>query len=281
MKVYPDGPVAGASLTFTEPDSDKYWAAVEAWQRHLLVLDKIPGFQTMVLLSSGGYFSLNYVTLPDATADNVTAGLAPFYEELASLNITATNDTKVHDTFVEHYTYYESRTAYSRNDTVGNRLIPRDLVQNETRLSQLTEVYKEIVDLPNRFLYIIAYNVSPDRVGKAAGENAVIEAWRDSLYLNNFGTINGPLATEATLESIDSQINGWMLNMRDLTPGGGSYMNEATYDYPYWKEDYYGAQYDQLVEIKQEYDPGMVFWSQPAAGNDAFTLTEDGHLCKA
>jgi hypothetical protein len=69
----------------------------------LLVLDSIPGFQTLVLLSSG-VFELDYATLPDASEDDFTTGLAPFYEELARLSITVTlNETVLHDTFLQHY----------------------------------------------------------------------------------------------------------------------------------------------------------------------------------
>ncbi|PSR80436.1 hypothetical protein BD289DRAFT_373992 [Coniella lustricola] len=279
MKAHEDGPVAGATLSFTEDDSDKYWAAVEAWQRHLLVLDTIPGFQTMVGMAKGS-FSLDYVTLPDGSVDDINAGLAPFYQELASLNISVTNDTRVHDSFWEHYQYFEGSTTWTRNDSVGNRLIPRDAVRNETTLAALTQVYKDILDYPNSYFYIIAYNVTHTVAGNSRGDNAVIEAWRDSLYLNNVIILNDPQATSEELGEYAQELNVWQENMRAVTPDSGAYMNEATYDYEYWKDDYYGETYDKLVEIKHKYDPGYVFWNRPGAGYDAYELKADGHLCK-
>ncbi len=279
MKAHPDGPVAGSTLNFAENDPEKYFAAVEAWERHLMVLDTIPGFQTSVTLSSG-VFSLNYATLPDAVADDITNALAPFYQELANLNITATINTTVHKNFWEHYQNFET-AFYSRNITMGNRIIPRDLVRNEARLSQLTDAYKEILNQPNSVAFIIASNVTHSRVGNAPGDNPVIQAWRDSLYILNFGLLNSERASAADLSANLALANQLQETLRDITPGGGNYMNEATYNYKYWKEDYYGEYYDQLAQIKAKYDPEFVLWTQPAVGNDAYTLADDGHLCKA
>ncbi|RYP24618.1 hypothetical protein DL765_000444 [Monosporascus sp. GIB2] len=279
LKAHPDGPVAGATLNFVESDPEKYFAAIEAWQRHLLVLDTIPGFQTSVTLTSG-IFSLNYLTLPDACEEDITSALTHFLQELASLNITATMNTTVHHNFLDHYQYYEKGTVYSRNITVGNRIIPRDLVTDDERLSQLTEVYKDILAHPNTIAFIIASNVTHARVGNAPGDNPVIQAWRDSLFILNFGVVSDERASSAELSADLALANKWQIDLRDITPGGGNYMNEATYNYPYWKEDYYGEYYDQLAQIKTKYDSGHVLWAQPAAGNEAYELKDDGHLCK-
>ncbi|RFU78090.1 6-hydroxy-d-nicotine oxidase [Trichoderma arundinaceum] len=279
MKVFPDGPVAGSTLNFAESNPAKFWAAVEAWEKHLLVLDTIVGLQTSVTLSSG-FFSLDYATLPDATAADLTGALNPFLQELKALGITPTIDTKVHSNFVQHYDYFES-AVYSRNVTVGNRIIPRDRVRNDTWLPELSSVFKEILDTPNSVVFIIAYNVTHARVGNAPGSNPVIQAWRDALFIVNFARLNDPEASYADLAADLALANKWQEDLRNITPGGGSYMNEATYNFPYWKQDYYAETYDKLAQIKAKYDPNYVLWSQPAAGSDGMVLRDDGHLCKA
>ncbi|KAL5340170.1 hypothetical protein BJX70DRAFT_407483 [Aspergillus crustosus] len=56
--------------------------------------------------------------------------------------------------------------------------------------------------------------------------------------------------------------------MRDLTPSGGSYVNEADRNSPWWKEDFYGlANYDRLVGIKGKYDPEGVFYCPTCVGS--------------
>ncbi|KAH6855497.1 hypothetical protein B0I37DRAFT_442329 [Chaetomium sp. MPI-CAGE-AT-0009] len=281
LKVFPDGPVAGSRLTFTEPNPDKYFTALEAWQKHLLYLNTIPGFQASTTLLPGGIFSLNYVTLPDGTESDITTPLAPFYRELNALGITPTvNETKVHPSFVEHYRYFEASTVYTRNVTVGNRLIPRSLIADDARLPDLTSVYKEILANPNSVAFVLASNVSHARVGNAPGDNPVMGAWRDSLFLSNFGVFSHPQASATELEAALATVNGWQTKFREVTPGGGSYMNEATHNFEFWKTDYYGEWYDELLKVKRKYDPGFVLWNQPGAGHDAWQIEGDGRLCK-
>ncbi|KAK1143628.1 hypothetical protein N8T08_006238 [Aspergillus melleus] len=221
LKVYPDGQVAGSRLTFMESDEKKYWAAVEAWQKHLLnVLDAIPGFQSLVALASGGVFQLNYATLPDASKTDLITALTPFYDELASLGISVTfNETVVHDTYLGHY--------------------------------------------------------------QRPCDKAVLPAWRDSLYIANFGVTGDPLASFTEIEEQVSLVNKWQVDLHDVTPGGGSYMNEAIFGFPYWKDDYFGETYDKLRAIKNKYDPKHVLWAASSPGSvEAYELQEDGHLCK-
>lgn len=132
----------------------------------------------------------------------------------------------------------------------------------------------------NRFTYIINQNVTHKTAGNKEGDNAVLPAWRDSLYITKFGVTGDPLASFAEVEAQPALVNEWQIALHDITPGGGSYMNEATFNFPYWKDDYYGEYYDDLVTIKSKYDPAHILWANPSPGSDAYELLEDGHLCK-
>jgi hypothetical protein len=48
---------------------------------------------------------------------------------------------------------------------------------------------------------------------------------------------------------------------------------------PGWKQRFYGKNYDKLLEIKQKYDPDMLFWCSPCVGADKMVV-KDGRLCK-
>ena len=118
-------------------------------------------------------------------------------------------------------------------------------------------------------------------MGNKAGDNAVLPAWRDSLYIANFGVTGDPLASFTELEEQVSLVNKWQVDLHDVTPGGGSYMNEAIFGFPYWKDDYFGETYDKLRAIKNKYDPKHVLWAASSPGSvEAYELQEDGHLCK-
>ena len=127
----------------------------------------------------------------------------------------------------------------------------------------------------------IAGNVTHARVGNEPGSNAVFRAWRDSLFST---TIIVPLTENASWDEMSQgqmQLNEWQDQLRTLTPGGGAYMNEATYDDLEWKSDYFGENYDSLLAIKIKYDPEFTLWSHSAVGSDIYwSLAEDGRLCR-
>jgi hypothetical protein len=47
--------------------------------------------------------------------------------------------------------------------------------------------------------------------------------------------------------------------VKELTPGGATYVNEASYLEPEWQAAYWGENYNKLLEIKQRHDPSHVF----------------------
>ncbi|KAK3685726.1 hypothetical protein B0T22DRAFT_538003 [Podospora appendiculata] len=63
VKTHQDGPVAGSRLAFLNTNSTAFYAAVEAWMKHMLHLDTIPGFAPETLVTDGA-LALNLATLP-------------------------------------------------------------------------------------------------------------------------------------------------------------------------------------------------------------------------
>ena len=119
------------------------------------------------------------------------------------------------------------------------------------------------------------------RTASKCGASAVLPAWRDALFTLNFGI---PLAEDAAWETMSfgqGWINDKQNKLRAVTPGGGTYMNEATWDNPNWKEDYFGANYAALLAVKALYDPMDLFWANAAVGSDvAWVRAADGRLCR-
>lgn len=65
-----------------------------------------------------------------------------------------------------------------------------------------------------------------------------------------------------------------------LTPGGSAYLNEADYRQPQWQNVFYGGNYQRLLDIKRRYDPHDLFYGLTAVGSEAWTVREDGRLCR-
>ncbi|KAI0386970.1 hypothetical protein F5Y04DRAFT_288775 [Hypomontagnella monticulosa] len=277
FKAHADGPVAGATFSFPNTHSDGFYSAVAAWMRNQLnIFDKIPGFKTISLITNSA-FTLQSVAWPGATEAELIGALTPFYEDLKALDVQlTTNETIVSPTFEDHYNYFTKDLAM--NTTCGNRLIPRSFVErNATEL--VDQIRTMMSENEHMLVTLLGVNVTHARVGNEAGSNAVLPAWRDTLFNMNFGIGTPEDASWDLLRSNQAKTNQFQSRMRELTPTSGSYLNEAVYDDVNWKSDYYGANYEKLLAIKKKYDPDNVFWASVAVGSDAYS-SQDGRLCR-
>jgi len=279
VKVFKDGPVAGARLLWKHDDEAVFMQGVKAWIKHLLVLDTIPGFRTDVNILKGT-FELAEATLPDATQADIVEALLPFYQTLDRLNITLLiNETTLHDNFLDHYNYYVGPDDFTlRNLTVGSQLVPRSFASDDSKVEGLVSALQEILDVPNALVVVLGTNVAHDRVGNQPESNGVSTMWRNSLFLAQAGLIGNILANWQDLRKDLAMVNEWEQKLHTLVPGGGSYQSEATFDNPNWHEDYYGEKYDKLHQVKRMYDPDNVLWNRPAVGHEAMFLDDSGRL---
>jgi len=281
MRAHRDGPVAGTEWAFLNTNPTTYWAAVEAWAKHLQAIQQnFPTLNTAAAFNQESFFAST--TLPDAINPNkLHEALSPFSQKLASLNITlVSNRTILSPSFNEHFK--ASSAGGSNNNAIGSRLIPRALVQDHKRLSGLIKKVRTIATSNSALMFgFFAANVSTARVGIDASLNSVLPAWRDSAFHLGFVVDQAFTASWAEMQTNQATINGYMDEFRAMTPGGGSYANEASYNYVHWKTDYYGANYERLLAIKRKYDPGNVLWGGVNVGGDLMTVAGDGRLCRA
>lgn len=84
-----------------------------------------------------------------------------------------------------------------------------------------------------------------------------------------------------------ARLNEYMQKWRDVTPGSGSYMNEADVDEPDFQWSFYGPNYDRLLGIKRQWDPWRLFYATTGVGSEEWELrgvgglsTQDGKLCR-
>ncbi|KAI1417801.1 FAD-binding domain-containing protein [Hypoxylon sp. FL1857] len=282
-KVHPDGNTAGATLSFANTNPRTYWAGVAAFQKRLLTLNTIPGFATSWGLDNQA-FSLNVATLTDGSQADMEAALKPFLQDLQKLNVSLTSySTSLHSRFYDHYEAYTfPPEIYATNSSLGGRLIQVTTIQNN--LTGLIDVFRQIAtdaDFPRNRISAISLNVTHDRVGNKPDSNAVLPAWREALYTLNVGIGFDADAPTSELRAVQAKVNAWQALFTPLTPGGGGYMNEATFDDPTWKEDYFGANYNKLLSIKRKYDPHFALWQHTSVGADAYwEPAADGRLCR-
>ncbi|KAK4223157.1 hypothetical protein QBC38DRAFT_488250 [Podospora fimiseda] len=286
VKAYRDGPVAGFSLLFVNSNPTAYWGAIQAWITRLVDIDaKFPKLSSAVTFT-GQFFSMDFVTLPDATKAQLETALAPFLSDLQKLNITPlAQESHVSPTFFDHYQHFTTEDSINgTNITIGNRIIPRSLAQPRSLPTLVNTIRSISEQTPGAVFVIVANNVSHVNVGNKPGSNSVLPAWRDALFLLNFGSFISYNAPWSEKQANQRMINSWIDKFRALTPGGGSYINEATFDYPTWKQEYFGSNYDRLASIKAKYDPEYLFFGNAAVGSDTVWKSSgsdgSGRLCR-
>ncbi|KAK8074893.1 FAD binding domain-containing protein, partial [Apiospora hydei] len=99
------------------------------------------------------------------------------------------------------------------------------------------------------------------------GGNAVSPAFRKSVVYATNGVTFPPLNTRAREEAL-VQVNDAMEPLRKLSPGMGAYVNEDNPGRPDWQNEFWGENYDRLVQIKRAVDPEDVLWCHPCVGNE-------------
>jgi FAD/FMN-containing dehydrogenase len=56
-----------------------------------------------------------------------------------------------------------------------------------------------------------------------------------------------------------------------VAPGAGSYLAEADYFDPNWKQSYWGPNFDRLATVKKRYDPDGLFFAHHGVGSDEWS----------
>jgi hypothetical protein len=106
------------------------------------------------------------------------------------------------------------------------------------------------------------------KLGGEKDETSINPAWRRA-YVHMMTTGIGKVSAQP---------------LRDISPNGGAYVNEAWDKHPNFKQTFWGHHYPKLLEIKQKYDPKFVFYVTPGIGSDLMSgvKEERGHmrLCK-
>ena len=287
VKAHSDGQIAGVTFTFANTNLTSFWSAIQTWYQQSPRFNLVSGFSASWIFTSE-LFRLTAATLPGGTASDIDAVLQDFYQAMQALNMTfLMKETIVKPSFVELYDAFIppklADASFPSNNTIGSRLVPAAVVQD--KLTDLLDIYRRILQdetVPGvTEIGGTTNNVSYANVGVKPNSNAVLPAWRDSL-LESSAAISFPdNSTVQDLQLIQAKVNTWQDWVKTLTPGSGSYINEATYDNPDWKSDYYGQNYERLLRVKEKYDGKFTFWQYASVGADVYWQENaDGRLCR-
>ncbi|KAL8718944.1 MAG: hypothetical protein Q9225_003988 [Loekoesia sp. 1 TL-2023] len=284
VKIFPDGPVGSVSLAFASSNTsqDKYWRAVSAF--HAILPSWVEKGGTTAYTISNQSFYLQPATFPDLSSSEVKDLVQPLIARLKTDNITYSLNFTTSPSYLAHASHYYGPLPYGIYPSAqvqGGRLIPRSVVleQNE----EFHNVLRNITSGGAFYIIGTGLNVSRSEVGdQFAPATAVLPAWRDALITLIVASIwdyTAPLPDNVVHEQlITSDIDPALQKLTGT--GSGVYMNEGDFRQPGFQTQFYGPNYAKLRQIKSRYDPADLFYVTTGVGSEAWTVADDGRLCR-
>ncbi|KAJ5915928.1 FAD binding domain-containing protein [Penicillium verhagenii] len=145
---------------------------------------------------------------------------------------------------------------------LSSRLIPTTVFADPKTLDALVEGVLQGITEARSLLNLTGTQIvceTPISNSNADESSAVNPAWRDALWhVIHVGEWLEPLE-DSVLRSTADGILHTVDSLKELSPGGGAYFNEASYLEPDWKQTYFGSFYDRLLDVKNRYDPTHIF----------------------
>ncbi|KAI0389461.1 FAD/FMN-containing isoamyl alcohol oxidase MreA [Xylariaceae sp. FL0594] len=275
-KAYPDIPVTGATLSFSNAgiSADRFYNLVEVFLASLPdIVDS--GAMTVSFLTNE-IFAISPLTAPGLSPDQVKLLLSPLTKQLEQYNVSYSYNVTL---FPGYYQQFSAQTACGDvgRGLYGGRFIPRSVV--EEKIAPLVAAYRYINDHGGT-VALLGLNVSHAVSGSNVW-NSVNPAWRGTLVESVIQLAYNQTASIEDNKKVQDQITYDLLpRLAELTPDGGAYLNEGDFQQPEWQRVFYGDNYQKLESIKDLYDPFHLFYGITAVGSEYWSAREDGRLCR-
>ncbi|KAI0877409.1 FAD binding domain-containing protein [Hypoxylon argillaceum] len=304
VKAHPATSVLSSSLSFSiQPTgnspanvTEPFWAAFDAYHKFgLNIVDNGGTAYSYVSriqpqsgsTASGASFSAT-IEMPGMSATQLTAFVKPLYDRIAALGVRAPAPS------VSQASNWQD-TSHGVGDTPGNggrfssRIFPRVSFENSTRFAATQKAIRNTVEAGYTFHGI---NMAPtlNVAGYPGNSSAVNPAFRIGvMHADIFEGTNMRGLSAQGVRDAHARFNVYMNQIRQATPEGGSYVNEADVEEPEWQKAFYGNNYARLVEVKTSWDPWNLFYVPAGVGSESWVVktvdhglpTQDGPLCRA
>lgn len=278
VKLHPDGPVAGAGLIFNTSliTNELFWHGINAF--HTMLEPIVDDGNSILYEITNNTFLLYSANAPDKSQAELMSLLIPFMNKLTALGIPFTFSETYFDSWYDHYAHYYGPLPYGpfeASQFTSSRLIPRSVAKEKS--VDLGAVLKDIVHDNHFYLGCFAFNPN----STTHTPNAVLPAWRTALL---HCIISGPwdysIPHSEMLAREDVLTNHIDPALKALTPGSGTYLNEANFREPNWQQEFYGSNYGRLRDVKRKWDSTDLFFATTAVGSEAWKEDENGRLCR-
>lgn len=316
VKAFPNIPLVSGSIRFsTKPprgtnstaiSSETFWAGMKAYWEFGTAICDAGGLGYNFIYPESTPTGLTFtvsISLPHKTLAEYRSFVRPLLEKLNGLGIVTPMPT-LKRYFVPSSLDDSSPPPLSRRalgETTGHtliasRLFPRTSFSTPSSLQATHLAIRHLVEDGDLTFHGMSY--SPTLAVAGNPSNAVNPAFRTTvLHAQGFENNahwdgKAPVLTKEALTKRHDRLQGYMQVWRDVSVGGGSYINEGDAQDWAWKEAFFGSNYARLASVKAKWDPEGVFWAVGTVGSDAWEVrdldggrregivTQDGRLCR-
>ncbi|RSM10845.1 hypothetical protein CEP52_003301 [Fusarium oligoseptatum] len=277
VRAHYTGTIGGATLQMAATGVDKATFNSAVAKFHELLPAMIDHGPTVIYYVTSGVLVVKPITLVNSTGEYVRDEvLGPFTSYLAEVGITPV----VSYTTLNYRDHYDTYMGPLPNGHIGaseyqygGRLIPRSVIEDDNDNFQ-----KVIRNLTANG--VIAVGSGGSFQPYKGVSNAVHPAWRKAIMSMQLATAWDPLRWDDMLTMQKRITHEFMPQIEAVTPGSGTYMNEADFNQLNWQETFYGDNWSRLASIKKKWDPKSLFYNLKGVGSDAWSLAEDGRMCR-
>ncbi|KAK2008927.1 FAD binding domain-containing protein [Colletotrichum eremochloae] len=275
VKAHPDAKFGGATLVMMAADNNKdaFFNAIDAF--HEEIAGMVDAGTMVVYYFGADFFQIAPINAYNKTADEVKTILAPFITRLDGLGMKYTVNYSEFESYYNHYDKYFGPLPIGNIQIgiaqYGGRLIPRS---NITKIGSFSRSAAE------KGVTFIGVGTDVSKFGNKE-TNSVTPVWRDTIVHATLTTVwNFTAPWEDMLAKQDLMTNVVMKEIEALTPTGGAYMNEADFQQPNFQQTFFGSNYNSLLCLKKKWDPKGFFYVRNAVGSEAWSVANDGRMCR-
>lgn len=213
-----------------------------------------------ILNANGSYvFTMAPFFATNKTIQEYEALVGPLFETLSELGIPHVVNTEHFDSFYSAYqatfgSYPQNIGSYT--GVPANRLVPAVNWDNETIRASTLQAFRDTVD---RAAIVLGYHQAP--LSPGGDINSVNPAFRKEasqlIIIKRVGADATPEELKLAGENLTYDIMG---PLKDATPAGGAYNNEADVGELEWQNSFWGEHYPRLLDIKKRWDPTSLFY---------------------
>jgi FAD/FMN-containing dehydrogenase len=282
-RAHPSTIIGGASFTMVSPsgspDDDTLWDVISFFYLKALSAIRNAGAHVQMIVV-GPVFMLSEVTIPGATEDDMRAVMKPFIDFLDVRQIGYQMNFTSFSSFYDHADHYIGPLPYGAAYSAqiqGGVMISEETVLSNSTGPKIISHLRHIATTTD--FYILPYAFDGGAKDPSTPPNAVHAGWRN---LHSYFVISHQwnyTAPFSYMEGLERKITEEIMPpLQEL--GSGAYLSEADFRNPKWKEEFYGANWDKLNDIKRKWDPEGLFYALTAVGSQRWELDADGRLCR-